>query len=325
MSEYKKKVSGVTSILIKDVHKGNKVHHSAWNDELKNNDRQLQDPRKRRNGKRKLNPIYGHIFRICGALFIIFFWYGFFTGDFKGSLPSWNTFFSNDERPFINSKPQVIDPSRNDIKQNSPYAVKQVESSQVSSVNRKDTSLNQSEKHVRISNDYASIQQTSVSGKVFSWIDEKGVRHASNVSYPVNNPTLTVKDEIKRKSVPVTKISVKNGQVYIPVTFHNGGRTITRWLTLDTGCSVTNLSFNHLKKLNVKYDGKSTSILADGSKKTNWKTTVDWIKVGPNYEYNFLINGSKRAGSENKGLLGLNFLKKHPFKIDFENEFIVWM
>lgn len=160
-------------------------------------------------------------------------------------------------------------------------------------------------------------------GKVFSWYDEDGQRHYSNTNYPADNPTLTFKDEIKGE-VSVTKIRVEHGQVYLPVTFHNKGRNLTVWMALDTGCTTTSLNYSQLNKLDVEYQGTSTSILADGSRVKNRTTYVDWIKIGPNYEYNVRINGSKVAGSQNMGLLGLNFLKNHPFKIDFQNKFIAW-
>lgn len=170
-----------------------------------------------------------------------------------------------------------------------------------------------------------TAQNSSINlrGKVFSWYDKDGHRHFSNTNYPANNPTLTFKDEIKGE-VPVTKIRVINGQVYLPATFHNKGRELTLWMALDTGCTTTNLNFSQLNKLGANYQGTSTSILADGSRIKNRTTHVDWIKVGPIYEYNVKINGANIAGSQNKGLLGLNFLKKHPFKIDFQNEFIAW-
>lgn len=50
MSEYKKKVSGVTNILIRDAHGKRKIDHGAWNDEL-NNDSSESNRRKSRRKK----------------------------------------------------------------------------------------------------------------------------------------------------------------------------------------------------------------------------------------------------------------------------------
>lgn len=54
MSEYKKKVSGVTNILIRDAHGKRKIDHGAWNDEL-NNDSSESNRRKSRRKRIQIN------------------------------------------------------------------------------------------------------------------------------------------------------------------------------------------------------------------------------------------------------------------------------
>ncbi len=168
------------------------------------------------------------------------------------------------------------------------------------------------------------IPHTSVSGKLFSWRDENGIPHFSNTNFPTDNPTLQVQSEINRYN-RVTKISIVNNQIYIPVTLQHGDKKITRRMLLDTGSSHTVIPYEHLNYLNCKYGKQVTSTLADGSKSRGRKANIDSLKVGSVVERNVTVTGAKIAGSDNTGLLGLDFLKYHPFKIDFENKFLIWM
>lgn len=96
MTEYKKKVSGVTSILIRDAHGKNKINHSAWDNELQSesdfSDRSNNS--KRRKKRDAINPVWGRVFRIVGALLIIYFWYGVFTGKYNEHYNLLKTFYS---------------------------------------------------------------------------------------------------------------------------------------------------------------------------------------------------------------------------------------
>ena len=49
------------------------------------------------------------------------------------------------------------------------------------------------------------------------------------------------------------------------------------------------------------------------------------IQVGSRKERNFTVTGAKIVGANNSGLLGLDFLKSHTFKIDLESQFLFWM
>lgn len=317
-------VSTLTKVLINKAHGGRKMDSKFWRDDIYLDKKNLDEPvnipiEEKKKGFHKRASTY---FLSLTALLGITISLIITRPDLFPFLEYHHIY--NTVNNLFKSKSITTNYGKN-IQENKTYQTTQNNNYQPP-IQAKTHPITKPKKTVKLSNNYnyKDIERISLKGKVFSWIDKEGKKHFSNTNYPANNPTLTYRDEIKYE-VPVTKISVKNGQVYLPVTIHNNGKSITRWMCLDTGCSITNLNFSDLKKLNVKYKGTSTSILADGSKKKNWKAEVDWIKIGSNYEYNFTVNGSKRAGSQNRGLLGLDFLKKHPFKIDFDNEFIVWM
>jgi hypothetical protein len=167
------------------------------------------------------------------------------------------------------------------------------------------------------------IQQISLSGKVFSWEDQDGKRYFSNTNFPLDNETLQVQTEINNYH-KITKISVVNNQIYIPVTLFNNGRSTVLNMLLDTGCSHTTVPYKYLNYINAQYGQKVTSRLADGRTTSGKDALLDMIQVGSKKERNFTVTGAEKAGAINSGLLGLDFLQKHTFKVDFESGFLVW-
>ncbi|MBM9515228.1 hypothetical protein [Desulfogranum marinum] len=102
-------------------------------------------------------------------------------------------------------------------------------------------------------------------GNVFTWKDEKGKIHASNVEVPqdqqINN--LTVQKEVNtwEKETPIQFI--KN-QVVIPIVLSHKGKTVRTEIVLDTGASHTILSNRQLSRVRGQYLGNVTSTVADG-------------------------------------------------------------
>ncbi len=183
----------------------------------------------------------------------------------------------------------------------------------------------QSDKHGGAqTNMLRGLPPISLSGKVFSWEDQDGKRYFSNTNFPLDNETLQVQTEISNYH-KVTKISIINNQIYIPVTLWNNGRSTTLNMVLDTGCSHTIVPYKYLNDISAGYGQKVTSRLADGKTTVGRKAFLDMIQVGSRKERNFTVTGAKNAGAVNSGLLGLDFLKNHTFKIDFDNRFLVWM
>jgi len=168
------------------------------------------------------------------------------------------------------------------------------------------------------------LQSISLSGKVFSWKDEDGQRHFSNTNFPLDNDTLQVQTEDNNYH-KVTKISVINNQIYIPVTLMNKGRRTTLNMVLDTGCSHTTVPYKYLNYISAKYGQKVASRLADGRTTVGRNAFLDMIQVGSRKEKNFTVTGAKNAGTNNSGLLGRDFLGNNTFKIDFKSQFLVWM
>lgn len=165
--------------------------------------------------------------------------------------------------------------------------------------------------------------QQNKNGKIYYWTDKKGTIHATNTDIPKAGEPVNVLNEVNtfNRRTPVT---ITNNNVYIPVTIHNNGTTVTVEMLLDTGCSTTVINTRLARKLKLKklYNTKST--VADGRIVDGASAKINYIKVGPYSEQNVEIVYQKHAGSANKGLLGMDFLKKHPFTIDFKNKAVIW-
>ncbi len=159
---------------------------------------------------------------------------------------------------------------------------------------------------------------------IYKWKDKDGTIHFSNTTYPLNNSTLEVKKELNHFSRE-TKYTYKGGTILIPVTITNNGRRETIKLILDTGCGTTQIHPDVVKRLRAKTTGYGKSFVADGRTIKKTYARVDSLQVGPFKEQNFKISTNyiqKKHGID--GLLGMNFLRKHPFDIDTKRRVIRW-
>lgn len=116
--------------------------------------------------------------------------------------------------------------------------------------------------------------------------------------------------------------------ILVPVIISHNGVVCRANLVLDTGCSTTMLDDKLTNALGFKSTQSGYGIMADGSKVKNIRGEIDYIQVGPYKEYNFTIiaNHVRYDNDDNQyGLLGLNFLEKHPFTIDHKKQLIKWL
>ncbi len=164
-------------------------------------------------------------------------------------------------------------------------------------------------------------------GYVYSWKDKQGNVHASNTNYPLNNNTLKVQDEINQYAKE-TPFRYYGNSILVQATIINRGNNSICWLLLDTGCSTTFIYTDITKNLRIKPIRKVRSVIADGRVIKLTQTKVDSFRIGPHSESNFTINTNVYNHKDKQyyqGLLGMNFLEKHPFQIDPKRKVIVWM
>ncbi len=123
-----------------------------------------------------------------------------------------------------------------------------------------------------------------------------------------------------------TKFTYHGGTILVPVMVsHNGHREQIR-LILDTGCGITQIHPDVVKRLKAEIRDRGKATIADGRKIDSFYATVDSLEVGPfTREQNFTISTNYIEDKHGiDGLLGMNFLRKHPFDIDKTRQVIIW-
>ena len=160
---------------------------------------------------------------------------------------------------------------------------------------------------------------------LYKWIDDNGGIHFSNSTYPNDGRYIEVRNEINPFGKETKFIYRPGGTILIPVIVRSNGRKEKINLVLDTGCHITQIHPDVLQRLNVKTTKKGKTIIADGRRIDRFLGKVDSFEVGPFREQNFIImTNTIEQSTGYDGLLGMNYLKKHPFEIDHQKQVIRW-
>lgn len=123
-----------------------------------------------------------------------------------------------------------------------------------------------------------------------------------------------------------TKFTYHGGTILVPVMVSNNGHREEIRLILDTGCGITQIHPDVVKRLKAEIKDRGRATIADGRKIDSFYATVDSLEVGPfTREQNFTISTNYIEDKHGiDGLLGMNFLRKHPFDIDKTRQVIIW-
>ena len=160
-------------------------------------------------------------------------------------------------------------------------------------------------------------------GAVYSWTDDKGVTHHTNMIPPGYSEKITTSPEI-RSSYNSTPIKLLNGRPLIPISIRHNGRSIDFEIIIDTGSSTSIIPIEIANHLKPEFIRKTHSNVADGRRVEGKLMMVDSIIVGPKSVNNITVITGRVAGSKNTGLLGINFIKHHPFYMDIDKKQIHW-
>lgn len=123
-----------------------------------------------------------------------------------------------------------------------------------------------------------------------------------------------------------TAVEIQGNRVLVPVNVAMGNRVVKLTLLLDTGATTTVLHRQALADLQLPSGKSYKARVAGGSIVTSEKIRFREITVGPFQQqkaYAMVIDlqGQKLPFD---GMLGMDFLKSHPYQIDFQNKIITW-
>lgn len=125
-----------------------------------------------------------------------------------------------------------------------------------------------------------------------------------------------------------TRVRITDNQVLVPVTLKSGGETVRVELVLDTGSTRTAIheGVSGRLRIDLRNARSSQSEVADGRTIRSRVATVDSLAVGPFAMAPAEVEFIPYHGSEgvHDGLLGMDFLGKHRYQIDMEQELIRW-
>ncbi len=112
----------------------------------------------------------------------------------------------------------------------------------------------------------------------------------------------------------------------VPVEVALGNRKVQLSLLLDTGATRTVLHRAALSKLDLPSGKKYQARVAGGGIVMSEKIKFRQINVGPHsikQAYAMVINLQGRSLPYD-GMLGMDFLKSHPYQVDFKKQTIRW-
>ena len=123
-----------------------------------------------------------------------------------------------------------------------------------------------------------------------------------------------------------TPIMVRGNRVMVPVEVAMGSRLAHLLLLLDTGASATVLHRGSLTELDLPTGKKVEARVAGGTSLASEKIQFKYIEIGPFREEGpfAMVIDPKGPSMPFDGMLGMDFLKRHPYRIDYENEMLTW-
>jgi predicted aspartyl protease len=123
-----------------------------------------------------------------------------------------------------------------------------------------------------------------------------------------------------------TPVVIKGNRILVPVEVAIGSRVAKLSLLLDTGATRTVLHRQSLAKLDLPSGKTHKARVAGGGTVDSEKIRFRHIKVGPfriKKASAMVIDFSGRREPFD-GMLGMDFLKTHPYQIDFQEKIISW-
>jgi predicted aspartyl protease len=123
-----------------------------------------------------------------------------------------------------------------------------------------------------------------------------------------------------------TRVVVAGHQILVPVRLESGGREIEALLLLDTGASTIVLHREVADRLRLTPVSEGVAQLVGGQRIRTESARLSHFSVGPlsDRDTQVLVIDHDGPPVPFDGLLGMNFLRKVTYSVDYENQVIRW-
>ena len=133
-------------------------------------------------------------------------------------------------------------------------------------------------------------------------------------------------DRQNKSKTQETPVTIAKNQILVPVSFSNGGLEVATQLILDTGATHTVIYRSFASQLNILSLSKGQSKVAGGQSVFSEVGKVDSMKVRPILvrDFSVVIMSFEGPPTAYSGLLGMDFLSRVEYTLDYENQVIRW-
>ena len=140
----------------------------------------------------------------------------------------------------------------------------------------------------------------------------------------VNNSDLT---EYSQQDEDLeTPVVIRGNHVLVPATLGYEDNEVQALLLLDTGATIIALHQHIADQLNIASYRVAKAQVAGGKTVRFKLARLSYIQIGPNRIENIQAGIIKYKGPkvDHNGLLGMNFLRRYPYRVDYKKRVIKW-